>query len=250
MHLHVNLGPPHLFDFYCSEFSDEVLHYCQILRHPGSPSLELSRDLLTTSFESLKIWSLGVFSLLEDLSPVMKASYSTSLFVARKFSLRHCSKISPSGFFKTIHAHAPKLFLAPSMNFFQVEVGSIWGGSTITFGPLVVSPTTIVSIVFGGSWITYGPLSVDCFLEGLATGLSSLMRVVPREPCFGFIARSKNSSMKLAKTYPFIVALSKNFMSDCLSSMTHFKNQPDTSIFDKIFLSGSSVYKAMGCAWK
>ena len=66
---------------------------------------------LTTNFESLNIWSSGAFNLLADLSPTMKALYSTSLFVARKLSLRLCSKIAPSRLFKTIHAPAPRLFL-------------------------------------------------------------------------------------------------------------------------------------------
>ncbi|GFS37392.1 hypothetical protein Acr_00g0051710 [Actinidia rufa] len=53
---------------------------------------------LTTKFESLKIWSSRIFSLLAaDRSPAMPL-YSASLFVAGKYSLRHYlnSSLNPS----------------------------------------------------------------------------------------------------------------------------------------------------------
>ena len=97
---------PSLLDLHYFEFGEETLCYCQILSHLGSLSFKFPVTWLTINFESIKIWSLGTFSLLADQSPAIKASYLASLFVIEKFSLRHYLKIAPFGLFKTTLAPA------------------------------------------------------------------------------------------------------------------------------------------------
>ncbi|GFY86391.1 AAA-type ATPase family protein [Actinidia rufa] len=58
--------------------------------------------------------SSGTPSLLADLSPAIRASYSASLFIAGKLNWRHYLKTALSGPFKTTPTPTSWLFLAPS----------------------------------------------------------------------------------------------------------------------------------------